>query len=96
MASLVVDGERKETPLTLELEQTSAGIAGTLLWGEYLRTITAVSAKGPEIELESATPTDRLRMQALFRNDSLDGRFWIQYSTDPEPFPGSFHVARKR
>jgi hypothetical protein len=95
-ASLVVDGEKKESPLALELSPSGAGIEGTVIWGEHLRNITSSRANGPEIELECVTPNDRIRLQALFRNDALEGRFWIQYPSDPEPFPGRFAVARKQ
>jgi hypothetical protein len=94
-ASLVVDGVHQQTPLKLTLNQSGSDLEGTVVWGEYRRTITSGSTKGPEVEIESATSDDRLRFQALFRNDALEGRFWIQYARDPEPFPGTFLVARK-
>jgi hypothetical protein len=94
-AHLIVDGDRKESPLTLELSHEGKTIVGTLLWGEHSRNVTSAHTNGPEIELECATPTDRIRLQALFRNDALEGRFWIVYPADPEPFAGRFAVARK-
>jgi hypothetical protein len=94
-AYLIVDGERKESPLTLELSREGTAVAGTVLWGQHLRNITSVQANGPEIQLDCETPNDRIRLQGLFRKDALEGRFWIQYTVDPEPFPGRFAVARK-
>jgi hypothetical protein len=95
-ANLVVDGVRKQTPLKLELEQNGPVLGGALVWGEYRRAITSGSAKGPVVELESVASTDRLHLRALFRKDALEGRFWIQYAQDPEPFPGTFLVTRKQ
>lgn len=94
-ASLVVDGVHRQTPLKLTLNQNGSNLEGAVVWGEYRRSITSGSAKGPEVQIESATSNDRFRLQAFFRNDALEGRFWIQYAADPEPFPGTFLVARK-
>jgi len=95
-ASLVVDGERKEVPLRLELSQNGAEIGGTIHWEEYQREVTSAAAHGPEVELESVTTTGRFRLKGLFRNDAIEGRFWIQYAADPEPYPGRFKVKRER
>ena len=94
-ASLVVDGVHQQTPLKLTLNHKGSDLEGAVIWGEYRRSITSGSANGPEVQIESATSDDRLRLQALLRNDALEGRFWIQYASDPEPFPGTFLVARK-
>ena len=93
-ASLVVDGERKEVPLRLGLRQSGAAIGGTIHWEDYSREVTSASAHGPEVDLESVTTSDRFRLKGLFRNDAIEGRFWIQYAADPEPYPGSFKVER--
>ena len=95
-ASWIVDGEPREVPLRLELSQNGADIGGTILWGDYRRAVTSASARGPEVEIESSMTTDRVRFKGLFRNDALEGRFFIQYAGDPEPFPGSFTVERER
>lgn len=94
-ASLVVDGERKEIPLGLELNQDGTGIRGAIHWGEHRREIVSASASGPEVELESVTTDDRIRLKGLFRNDAIQGRFWVHYASDPEPYPGSFNVVKQ-
>jgi hypothetical protein len=94
-ASWVVDGEHKETPLRLVLSQNGSTIGGTVLWGDMRRDVTSASAKGPEVEIESSTTSDRFQLKGMFRNNALEGRFWIRYPTDREPFPGQFKVVRK-
>ena len=95
-ASLIVDGERKEVPLRLGLSQNGADIGGTIHWADFSREVTSATARGPEVDLESFTTTDRFRMKGLFRNGAIEGRFWIQYAADAEPYPGSFKVERDR
>jgi hypothetical protein len=95
-ASMVIDGVHKTTPLELELTHRGAEVRGTVLWGEHRREVTAASIAGPEIDIESATAENRFRLHGLFRNETLEGRFWIRYPMDPEPFTGTFIVERKR
>jgi hypothetical protein len=95
VASLVVDGERQQVPLRLGLRHDGARLGGTIHWGGHSREITTASTRGPEVDLESVTSTDRFRMKGLFRNDAITGQFWIHYPADPEPYPGSFKVERQ-
>jgi hypothetical protein len=95
-ANMVVDGVQKTSPLKLELTHQGSDIHGAVLWGDHRRDVTAASMNGSEIDIESATAQDHFRMRGLLRNETLQGRFWIHYPLDPEPFPGNFKVERKR
>jgi hypothetical protein len=95
-ASWIVDGERNEAVLRLQLTREEEKIQGTVFWGGYPRRITSGFVTGREITIDSATDADRLRLKGYFRNDALTGQFAIHYPTDPEPYPGGFEVTRKR
>ena len=93
-AHLVVDGEPKDVALRWEVTQSEGALSGTIVWGDHRRDITIASVEGPEVRIESSTTNDSITFNGLFRKDTIEGRFAIKYSIDPEPFPGRFSVTR--
>jgi hypothetical protein len=94
-AHLIIDGEEKDVPLRWDLKQSEGTLGGEIAWDNFRREITSASVVGPKVRIESTTTKDKITFEGLFKKDTIEGRFAIRYSVDPEPFPGSFSVTRR-